>query len=524
VSEQVSARQCAARAAALGVLTVTLALVLFITMRTPLKDDVAWLIYVARKWMGGQQLYVDLIEVNPPLIIWLSAIPALLGTWLGVMGRVVAMPYFAVIILASAWWSTALLQRLGPPYQDRITVFAGMATVLMLIPANELGQREHLLVAIALPYLCVVTLSLHRLDPGRWNSLIAGALAAAACALKPRFVIAFAMVEAVALIGGLRPWRWVNVGAGAVISVYVAGILLLYPAYLDHAVPLALAVYGVSDATTQKLLEVSYPMLASVTTLGLVLVAALRARQSERWALAVLFAFALASVLVFFLARKEWFYHRLPALITATLGLVLWLAAAVQRSGRTAWPRPALFASTAAGLMIVVMAFTTGQRMLPKLLLAADPEVSTEARLERLLKKEKARSYVAFSEWIALGFPVVNNTDVTWASRFDSMWALNGELWRAKFDPNAARDWPVRRWVVRDFIAGCPDVVAVDVRAEPNYIGVLVAADAGFAELWRNYTEIAAFDGLRVYRRQSPDCTGLYTGTDIPTGLTAKLR
>ena len=524
MSEQVSARQRTTRAIALGVLAVTLALVLTVTMRTPLKDDVAWLIYVARKWMGGQQLYVDLVEVNPPLIIWLSAIPALLGQWLGVMGRVVAMPYFALIILASAWWSAGLLQRLGSLYQDRITVFAIMATVLMLIPANELGQREHLLVAIALPYLCVVTLSLHRLDPGRRNSLIAGALAALACALKPRFVIAFAMVEAVALIGGLRPWRWVNVGAGTVIAAYVAGILLFYPAYLDHAVPLALAVYGVSDATTQALLEVSFPMLASVAALGLVLAVAAHSRQRERWALAVLFAFALASVLVYFLARKEWFYHRLPALITTMLGLVLWLAAMAQRSARATSPRPAWLASAAAALMVAVVAFSTGERMLPRMLLAADPEVSTEAKLERLLKKEKARSYVAFSEWIALGFPVVNNTDVTWASRFDSMWALNGELWRAKFDPNAARDWPVRRWVVRDFIAGCPDVVAVDVRAEPNYIGVLVAADASFAELWRNYTEIAAFDGLRVYRRQSPDCSSLHANTGAPTGLTAKLR
>ena len=55
-------------------------------------------------------------------------------------------------------------------------------------------------------------------------------------------------------------------------------------------------------------------------------------------------------------------------------------------------------------------------------------------KLERMIRKQKARTYIAFSEWIALGFPVVNNTGVAWASRFNSMWALKGELWRVRFD------------------------------------------------------------------------------------------
>jgi len=285
-------------------------------------------------------------------------------------------------------------------------------------------------------------------------------------------------------------------------------------------VPLAMALYGVSDATFGHLAQVGAVMLAVVAGLAAVLAVAVGARRAERWTLAVLCVFALASVVVYFLARKDWFYHRLPAIIAAALGLVLWLAATQQR--REARPRLAWLATAAACLLIGLLGFSAGQRALPRLILAVDPEVSTEARLERLLKKEKARSYVAFSEWIALGFPVVNNTDVTWASRFDSMWALNGELWRARFDPKTARDWPVRRWVVRDFIIGCPDVVVVDIRSEPNYIGVLATADNEFARAWSNYAEIAAFDGLRVYRRQSPDCTSFYAG-DTP-GLTAGLR
>ena len=81
-----------------------------------------------------------------------------------------------------------------------------------------------------------------------------------------------------------------------------------------------------------------------------------------------------------------------------------------------------------------------------------------------ILRTEHARTYIAFSEWIALGFPVVNETGVTWASRFDSMWALKGEVWRARFDPAVAKEWPIARWVAHDFIAGCPDIAVVDTR------------------------------------------------------------
>jgi hypothetical protein len=137
---------------------------------------------------------------------------------------------------------------------------------------------------------------------------------------------------------------------------------------------------------------------------------------------------------------------------------------------------------------------------------AVNPGQTTVVKLERLVRREHAHTYIAFSEWIALGFPVVNNTGVTWASRFDSMWALRGELWRTRHDGVAPKAWPIRRWVARDFVAGCPDLAVVDTRGGINYVAVLVASDAAFAQAWSHYREIAVFDGLRVLKRVTPDC------------------
>jgi len=97
-----------------------------------------------------------------------------------------------------------------------------------------------------------------------------------------------------------------------------------------------------------------------------------------------------------------------------------------------------------AGLSIAVFCAASIRRLEPAALEAVDPGRTAMDRLEQIIRSEHARTYIAFSEWIGLGFPVVNQTGVTWASRFDSMWALKGEVWRARFDPAAAKeltDW-----------------------------------------------------------------------------------
>jgi hypothetical protein len=134
--------------------------------------------------------------------------------------------------------------------------------------------------------------------------------------------------------------------------------------------------------------------------------------------------------------------------------------------------------------------------------------------LETILRTQHARTYIAFSEWIALGFPVVNETGVTWASRFDSMWALKGEIWRARFDPATDKEWPIARWVAHDFIAGCPDIAVVDTRETTKYIAVLSAADSAFARAWSRYRPLASFDGLVVYKRGRAGCLDVWVAAD----------
>ena len=167
-----------------------------------------------------------------------------------------------------------------------------------------------------------------------------------------------------------------------------------------------------------------------------------------------------------------------------------------------------------AWLTVMLFCGSSIQRMGPEAAEAVVPTQTVVDRLERIIRDEHARTYVAFSEWIALGFPVVNETGVTWASRFNSMWALRGEVWRARFDPATDLEWPIARWVAHDFIAGCPDIAVVDTRETTNYISVLSAADSAFARAWSRYRPIALFDGLVVYKRGRAGCLDVWVAAE----------
>ncbi len=495
------------------------ALVMFVALRSPLKDDIAWLLYVARRWVAGKELYVDVIEVNPPLIVWISAIPLTLSRWLAMSPQAAAMPFFALIVLACAWIAASLARAAGGLFADRIPVFAVIGGVLLLIPAADLGQREHLLVAAFLPYLILFARGLHGMPARPAVSIAVGVIAALGCALKPQYGLAFAALEAVALTRGLRPWRLAPVAAGATMTLYVCLVTVVCPAYLRRAVPLALALYGATDVSFGALLWDSAPLLAAETlALALWWRVYRQARRDggggfEQTMLMTGLVFAAVSNLVCFLDGKDWFYHRLPATVVIVLSLILWAATAVQRRQVTGLPRKGL---AMAGFALALFCVAAVQRLGPEMRQAVEPQATTVARLETLIRLHHARSYIAFSEWIALGFPVVNNTGVIWASRFDSMWALKGEMWRAHIDPAVAKEWPIARWVAHDFIAGCPDIAVIDTRMRVNYVAILTASDAAFGKVWSRYKKIVAFDGLTVWKRGKGGCVDPWVAAQAP--------
>ena len=440
-----------------------------------------------------------MVEVNPPLIVWLYAFPAWLAEVTGARLQLAAMLFLGALLMGCLCWAVAILTRARKPLGDPFVLLAIGAPVLLLLPGLEFGQREHLLIAAALPYLAVLARELAADAPGRGTAIAVGVVAAFGCALKPRYVLPFALLEAYALWQGPYRLRASFVAGAATLAAYVVAVLAIEPEYFRNAIPMAFALYGASDVPLLDLLFDSRLVLFAIAV-GCVLFATEPIRDERSRLPDVLLVFAVGALAECVLQGKNWFYHQLPAIIAAVLSLCAWTAMRL-RGG--AWRPGWRYLGPSALAVVALCAFGLGayERLDPQMRIALARRTTTLERLASLVRREHAHSYMAFSDWIGLGFPIVNETGVAWASRFDSMWALDGEMWRAARDGQAPAEWPVRRWVAADFRHGCPDLVVVDRRNPTDYVALLGRVDPEFLRLWRHYVRIASFDGLVVFRR-----------------------
>ena len=147
-------RRAATAAFSLVLLAIVLGVVMFASLGSPLKDDIAWLLYVARRWMAGRELYVDVVEVNPPLIVWISAVPLTVAGWFNVSPQFVAMPGFVAVVLGCGWWAATLLRKQGGLFRDRMPVFAVIGIVLLIVLAAKFIYGAYLaVIAMAAVFL-----------------------------------------------------------------------------------------------------------------------------------------------------------------------------------------------------------------------------------------------------------------------------------------------------------------------------------------------------------------------------------
>ena len=121
----------------------------------PINHDVAALLDVSRRWLAGDRLYLDIIDVNLPLVFVIYALPELFSKLFG--GTV---PFWfnalcAIAIGGSFVACRRLLHRI-PSMAHPLTEAMVPPTLLFLfavLPNDNFGQREHLMLIACTPYI-----------------------------------------------------------------------------------------------------------------------------------------------------------------------------------------------------------------------------------------------------------------------------------------------------------------------------------------------------------------------------------
>lgn len=481
----------------------------------PLNWDAAWYLEAASQLLEGRRLYVDLIDINPPLITWISTIPVGFAAATGLSGPT-SFLFFVLSLFGLSFWLSIRVVAAGWPDRSDVRRFLLVLqpAVLLLLPTINFGEREHLLMIFAMPYLLLAA-ARSRPDaeslrgPGRTTAAALGALAGLGIALKPHFLLLPLFVEGWLLARmGARVWiaRSELVAGGTVLVTYAALVLTLTPEYLDAA-RLALAGYGVLDASAGELLlrgEVYMVCGAGLAAWSL------WSRPPMRGLGTVLALASLALAAVALVQTKGWSYQYYPALCSSALLVGLAVLELLRRTldGGRRFLAYALLGTTLVG--------SVGSLLVPR---ALDRGEQPIRRLATVVAREASGgSVMVFSTEIGAGFPLVNYAGVAWASRYPSLWflpafyparpAAGGRVYRPP-DEQGKTERRLFDAVVDDFVARVPELVlVVSAVAEPGFPEgdfdylQYYGQDPRFTRALERYERLATLQPYTLYRRR----------------------
>jgi hypothetical protein len=428
-----------------GLAALTIIVSLAAEMRAVPSADVSFYLYGTNRIVDGARLYVDVVEVNPPMVFVIDMPAVLVARWLHVSDIAAYRVFVVAILTLSLGLSQSSLRLLcgGSGGPSRALVNFLLVFALFAVPGEAFGQREHVMLALAVPYVLFACTWAAGLRPAR-NAIIIGVLAGVGFALKPYFVLLWGAIELWLLVK--RPpgrfFKPESLAVGATIVAYVITVWLVTPEYfrLLQLLGTAYSRYmSVSPLTALAIGEGSAVCLAALLAFAAFKRVGLDDPLREGLAVAT------ASLLVAAaLQRKGWWYHFYPSVATALvlLGIVLVRARTV---------RPALVTRVFTYVSLAAVLVVVGSSLFHLVKVLVDPYAESVTRypsyreLEALVaQRARGQPVMIWSFNINSGFPLVPSVGAKWGSRFPSMWLVPALYWNDMPKKRTARFRPLR--------------------------------------------------------------------------------
>jgi hypothetical protein len=475
------------------------AFALFYFWNASLNHDTAWYLSATRRWLFDDAvLYRDIVELNPPLAVYLMAPPLLAAEALGIADALA----FNICVLLVAALSTALVLRVVSGASAAGPALAGTYAAVALVVAAfgalpDQGQREHFAVLFALPFVTLTAfrpLGVRTPLPGRIG------IAAFACLgllLKPYFLLAPAAMSAT-ICWRERSWRPLftpeNWTIGALAVAYLAAIVAFHPAYIEEMVPLARATYGAYYLPLAA--KLPYFVVAAISLAAFAALLGRTPRFRFQCTGEILFAAALGFLLAYIVQDKGFGYHRIPANGFGALAAVVFLVGQLE-----ARLTPAALRHCCIGIVLA----SAGWFLAP-----GQYRTDIDAEMHREVGAEIAGQKVAgFSFFLQPFFPFVTEANAQWVLCYPALWPL-----RAVLDQTESTD-PAKRQAAREVVERLTANIAADLEKEaPDFVIIdrrfgrkgfdyvrLFSADPDFARAWRRYSRTKSFGGIELWRR-----------------------
>ncbi len=303
----------------------------------PINHDEAYFMALAGRLLDGGQFGKDIVDINPPHVWWISAMPVWLARQTG-LRLDVAAPVFTVTMAVLSVAAVARLTAAAGLGRVPRSLFLVFATLLVLfIPGYDFGQREHWMVLLTLPYIVARGCRLNNSMISPATGAVIGVAACLGFCIKPYFLLVPVALEVWILARTRRPSLSIRPETIAMATagiVYAALTLTYARSYLEIEIPTALLGYWSYKSPMQEVLRSALILLApAAMLLGVGYLTRQQGAQVPALAQALAVAGA-ASFIAALIQAKPWAYHFLPSIVFCDLSAVILLTAENPRIDR----------------------------------------------------------------------------------------------------------------------------------------------------------------------------------------------
>lgn len=283
----------------------------------PLNHDVVWQLWIGREMTAGAQLYVDILEINPPLWFWIAQ-------WLTVLAETVRAPASGTLIVAFVFAigiSITLLSRLISDKRaiERFVIYTAVLIATIVLPLNDFGQREHFVLVVSIPYCALIAARIDGKSPSLRLAFAIGILASFGFALKHYFALVPIGLELLLFMSRRGNWqalRGETVALGVSALSYLACIFVFSPEFIKTMVPLIRIAYDSYNVSFSEQFENSFVGVYLFAIFGFIYYGHPRSNLSKSAVVAS--AMFLGA---YFLQQKGFRYHAIP--VTAFMFLAI---------------------------------------------------------------------------------------------------------------------------------------------------------------------------------------------------------
>lgn len=486
----------------------------------PINHDVGAILYVTGRWLGGEKLYVDIIDENLPLTFIVHALPVLTARILpgGVPFWFTA--WVVAGIFASFYACSRLVRRV--PSADHALTEALLPPVLLflftVLPNEHFGQREHIMFVASAPYLIASMARAENVRLSRPSAVAIGLVAGVFLAMKPYYLAIPAAVELFLLVR--RGWRTtltdpIPWAIFFVALVHLALMYTVFSAFGRFVMPMALESYEpIGDSGWQQVLT-SNVMLP--TLIALLIFGAFAIFLTQALAARVLLAFGIGAAVSAVAQAKGWPYHVLPALSGAILLATFTLSQTIDRYlpiSRSGHRLPVAVISAT----LMVLLYFQAALYTPPFYKQRQYEDSIGGILAHIVEQNAPhRTIMTLSPGIYPFWPMLNYVHGRMTMRFLTMWVVQGvyadcEDFPALYNaPDTMGDTEkfVFDAVSEDFAKGQPDLLILDtIPGMPRCQGKVFdyleyfQQNKVFADAFEHYEHLMDVDRYKIYRKK----------------------